>query len=358
MTLERIPHRLTIPARLAATMAVAGDLSARDLSYGLATLWLAAQDAAYPETGYTLVGDNGLRQAMARSRRDRRDVEVGRVARLSAAQVTAAGIAEPVAMPSLMVKRFGSGGVFVHTSGIRAQGDAQQQWFADPGLVEAMRVVDGEPVVELPRALLQQARCRMSVPLMLRLLAWIERQPNADWIVERHPGKLTLLVPWQDLVEQLGLAAKSEPKMTMRKLLGPAMAEINQHTPYALTISERRTVYRAQPKTASRAVREGRLQGILVDIEYPLAQDAIAYPGPRQPGTPWKPKPKSAKPPKPAVAPPAVIDNVATLKPARFGGMRSVKIDTNAPDRIHSNSTPPGVTRFGMRQAPSRETTE
>lgn len=304
MPVHQLPDRLAVPVAWARTFTVDGKLSARDLSYSIAVGWLAAQRDPSMDGQDIFLGDNGLRLALQRSRRDKADVENARVFRTSAAKAKADGIQQPAPIPSLTWLTTFSGATMVHRAGIVRDGDRQLQWQVPAPVVASMRVNADDASVELPWTLVQHSRNRLTVIVMLRLLAMLADN-GRDLVGSRY----STLVPFADLVASLGLPAKSEPKETMRRFLAPAMAEINAHTGFVFSIAEKRTRYRSGPH----AGKEGPLQGISIDLAYPAITTPLAYPAPRKPGHPWKPAPRDSKPAKPPVAPPAEIDNVTVL---------------------------------------------
>lgn len=309
MTVHLIPDRLSLPAEFAGTFTVDGSVTARDLSYSLTVGWLAAQRDPALDGEYLFLGDNGLRLALARSRRDKAKIEDDRVFRMTEAKAKAAGIDEATTIPSLTWQETFSGAIRVHRAGIVRNGDRQQQWSVPAAVAASMRVGADDAVVELPWSLVQHARNKVTVILMLRLLAMVSDDYMADRVVGHGDRKLSLLVPFADLVASLGLPAGSMPDRTMKRILGPAAEEINEHTDYIVRITEKRTRYLKGPH----AGKEGPLRGIAIDVAYPVITTPLAYPEPRQPGTAWKPKPKYSKPAKPPVAPPAIVDNVVIM---------------------------------------------
>lgn len=306
MAVHQLPDHLSVPAAWARSVVFDDTVTARDLSYSIAVGWLSAQRDAALDGQDLLVADNGLRMALGMSRRDKAAVEENRVFRTSAATMTAAGLQAPTPIPSLTWITTDSGGVRVHRRGMRVQGDGQLQWRVPAPVSAAMRVGDGDNAVEMPWSLLQAARNKMAMVVMLRLLAMVRDDFMADRVVETEPGKLKVLVPWPDLVASLGLPAKSEPKETMRRFLAPAIAEINEHTAYTVTIAEHRVRYRAGPRKG----QDGPLQGMMISVSYPVSEPPVAFPAPRVPYSPWKPAPLFHKPAKPQEPAPAFVDDI------------------------------------------------
>lgn len=308
MPVHLIPDRLAVPAAWAAAFTVDSNLTARDLSYSLAVGWLAAQRDPSFDGQDILLGDNGLRMALNRSRRDKAATEDARVFRTSAAKASVPSTEDPVAVPSLSWETTYSGGIRVHRGGMRTMGDQQLQWHVPAAVAAAMRVKDGEPSVELPWALVQNARNRMSVIVMLRILTVLadeQVKQQMEYQVPRY-RHASMRFQLDKLLAWFGLPTDSEVKEVMRKHLVPATAEILEHTGYRVTIEEHRTVYKRGP----RAGKEGPLRGMIVNIAYPVIKTPLAYPKPRLPGTAWKPEPKFHKPAKPQEPAPAIIHDI------------------------------------------------
>lgn len=315
MSLDRIVDHIAIPLTVARSLVVDGPHTARDIAYAMTAAYVAAGRQEADDGKPVSIPGNGLRYALGRSRRDRADIENGRVYRMSDATVRVDGIDGPAPLPSMRVHRFESGQPLVLRAGLVEHGDRQQQWHVDPALADAMRPGDGEPVVELPWTLVQGAKHKATLPIMLRLLAWIVdadpkwiRKRENRWKDDQHDGgHLVLQVPYAAILDSLGLTAKSKGAVVMARMLEPAAKEITKLTGYRVRFSEVRTIYRPD---ATGLAREGRLQAIKVEIDVPATITKPARPVARMPGAPWKPAPKFHRPAKPPEAPPAIIDNI------------------------------------------------
>lgn len=312
MSLDRIVDSIPIPVSVARTFVIEGDHTARDLSYGLVAGYLAGQRPEAQDGTPVIIGGNALRYALARTRRSRRVIENRRVFRMREAAIVADGLEEPATLPALGVMIQGSGNPLVMRSGIKIAGDAQQQWYVPAELAAAMR---GSETVDLPFTLVQHARHRSSVPVMMRLLAWLAGTDPAyvkarenRWQADMFDGEHVVIeVPTADLLASLG-ATGTKPAVVMARMLEPAAAEITKLTGYRVAFAEVRTTYRA---TASRPAREGRLMAIRIEIDVPLMITRPARPVARVPGKPWKPQPKWHKPPKPVEPAPAIVADIA-----------------------------------------------
>lgn len=309
MPVDQIPSRLTLPLSWASTVLVDGKTTARDLSYSMTVAWLSAQRPEAEDGKDIFVGDNGMRMALGMARRDKATTESLRVFRTVESKMTAAGIVKPAKMPSLGITPTDSGGIRVERSGMRIHGDAQLQWSVPAEVSASMRVRAGEPTIELPWTLMQEARTKVTVFLMLRLLSMAAGWQWGDNPASMKGDRLEALVALPAVLTALGLPARSEPKEVMRKHLVPAAAEIGAHTGYRVSITEQRTRYRRGPM----AGKEGPLQGLSITLDIPATQDPLAFPAARVPYAPWKPAPKFHRPAKPQEPAPAFIDNVATI---------------------------------------------
>lgn len=309
-----LPDRLTLPLNFARAARFVGDLSARDQSYALAVGWLAAQRNPRDDDQPILVANNGLRHALGRSRRDNIDVEEQRLERLDAGEIeTPHG---RIGLPNLRYR-----------GGLPVDGDTQQTWHLDSRLPFSMRVgIFTEEVVELPTSLLQHARHKETLTVMLRLLAWIEGHHDKKWLVEREDRFRVFRIAPEDLVLELGLMGRTFPSHLIERILEPAASEISEHTGYEMGVHAIRTAYR------SRNGRTGKVKFVEIRVAIPELEKIRQIPA-RQKGKTWQTKPIPRK-----------SDRARKSHPCRFPrdehviACEPVKSDVNAGSGVRKKS--------------------
>jgi hypothetical protein len=274
-----IPDRLTISLPTAATVVFDPELSARDVAHAVLVAWLAGQQGA--ADGITL-GRNQLKLALGFSRSGSIAYEEDRAFRLSAGWVRT-GDGEFHA-PALPTSHLMDGRMTVHRGGMRVGGDSQQRWRVDPGLARAFGPADDGDAVELPMALLQSARSRWTVPIMLRALCWIGGWIDPRFIATRTDRRLLVRLPIEEAIDRLDLDEDVELALVMRDMLEPAAADISRCTSYGMRVRLVRSSYRARPDQPR---RQGKPAAIEFDIGVP-EMASITYLPTRVPGKTWE----------------------------------------------------------------------
>jgi hypothetical protein len=217
------PDRIQIPVVTAAGLNFEGDLTARDQSILLLVGWYAALNGT-DENGMIDVPDLEMRQALGGLKTRRSDRDDQYHARLGNAAIRtderlpdlADGVPAPVVTPGMR----------------RVTVRGAHRWQVDEALVEGFRLREGEPVVEIPMNLLAQARCRFTLPLLLRALAWQAGDVERHWIHRRRTKAVEYKLSLSDVQDLMGVdyaAAALE-----RTVLAPAILEIDRFTDLAI----------------------------------------------------------------------------------------------------------------------------
>lgn len=207
---------LEIPLITAATLTFDGTLTARDQSLLLAASWLAGRDGVHD--GTIRIHDLKLRQALGNVRRLDESREFARYDRLERATLRTDervedlmdGADAPVVTKGM--RRRTIGGAF--------------EWTIDPAIERAFKIEDGDEVVGVPLQVLIQSRCRYTLPLLLRVMAWGAGEYPRKWLRRQTPRSLVLRIPVDALKTELGIPKDTKSSDILRYVLDPAQTEI------------------------------------------------------------------------------------------------------------------------------------
>jgi hypothetical protein len=139
----------------------------------------------------------------------------------------------------------------------------------DERIRTAFRIEPGDTVLELPTAILARAKSRYTLTMVLRVLAWGSGYHPSKRLRWQKPGHRVLRIPLAELRVDLGIEADVKPNDVMRKIVGPAIAEIHQLTDLGVDVA----VWHGPSLTRG---KQGRLMGI--DIVVPECGRAIPMP--------------------------------------------------------------------------------
>lgn len=201
------------------------DLTARDRALVLMVCAISAEPDAVVEGDQVYVPDLPLRQLLG-MRTERGSWEDARLDRFARSTIIA-----DETIPDL------EGGVPVPkmTRGYRRRPvKGHYAWDVDEGIRRAFRIEPGDTVVELPTAILARARSRYTLTVALRVLAWGSGYHPTKWLRWQKPDHRVLRIPLADLRADLAIADDVKPNDIMRKVIGPAVAEIQQLTNIAV----------------------------------------------------------------------------------------------------------------------------
>jgi hypothetical protein len=231
-----LPAVLDVPRDVAKTVLLEGDhVTARDLSYVLATLYLAARSEP-TEPGHWRIPDNRLRGALGRTSRDTVDVEDARFRRLRDAVLHIDSTAYPA--PTSM---------FRGDTPVRANLDDELSWLIDPDLVDRFRPTAG--MVGVPRALLANARGMSSLLLGLRVLAFADG---------RRTFRATIAL--DDLRKMLGVDGVA-PSILIGRYLAPAASDLMKSCGISVDFVARKASTMASPS--------GRIRDVVLQVGIP-----------------------------------------------------------------------------------------
>lgn len=217
------PAHIEVPVVTAAGLSFDGDVTARDQSILLLVGWYAALHGT-DDDGFVDVPDLEMRQALGGLKTLKADRVDGYYARLGQASIRtderlpdmADGVPAPV-VPSGMRR-------------VTIRGS--HRWQVDRAIVESFKLREGEPVVRIPMAVLAGARCRYTLPLLLRALAWQAGDVERHWILRRRTKAVEYKLSLADMQDLMGVdysAAALE-----RHVLAPAVLEIDHFTDVAM----------------------------------------------------------------------------------------------------------------------------
>lgn len=320
MTVELVPDRLAVPYRVAMSLEFRGpDLTARDISYAFLVAWLAGQQGI--KDSRIKLADNGLRMALARSRRDGMAKEEDRFLRLHDTVMVADG--RTIKAPTLgwLDERSRS----IHRGGLVREGDMQLDWEVDL-LTDAMfrAPPDEARMVEVDTHLIRHARAKWSLHVMLRLAGWVAGGARPEWVRVDEPGFKVIRIPVQDALERLDLGKPMSPGHVVSKVLAPALEEINALTDWHCSVEVINTTYRAGP---GRPAREGKPLAMEFRLAFPIPelQEPVRYPPKRKPGQPWKRAVQTPGSRPRKVEPVIPVDTTVVPLKRGFGNMRTVE---------------------------------
>ncbi|HEY8578195.1 MAG TPA: hypothetical protein VIL88_17855 [Devosia sp.] len=260
-----LPEYLAVPLPAAATFHVVGDyLSARDVSFAVAALWLAANTSCRQESSPAhafRIPDNGLRSALGQIRRDGIDAEDARQARLAKSTFRTTGhevYPAPVAP-------------------LRHNLDDKRTWHIHDDLVETWRVEPGQPVVYLPLVLLQKAKSRFSVEAYLHAMsAALGTVPFMVSVTARAEDRVTLKLNEDALKRLVG----APDRMTLHRVRTEVLPELDKDLPaWGEVVIEPAIRTTATPKHP-----RGRFLGASVTVVHPPLAELAAL---AEPSTRW-----------------------------------------------------------------------
>jgi hypothetical protein len=204
-------------------LAFSPNLTARDQSLLLLVAWYAAGHGLDGH-GMVDVPDLDMRRALGGLKTLSADREDGYYARLETGAMRTderlPDLADGVPVPSV-------------TAGMRRVTIAgAKRWSVDTAIVEGFKLRIGEPVVQVPLALLARSRCRFTLPLFLRAAAWMSGDYEPHWLLRRRRKATEFKLSLDDLREVL--ATDGKPADIERKALAPAVLEIDHLTDMAI----------------------------------------------------------------------------------------------------------------------------
>lgn len=293
-----LPEYLAIPTRVAAIFHSIGDnLSARDLAYSIAAVWLAANtDCKNEDGGMWRIPDNGLRHTMGLTRRESIDVDDGRMARLKAA--TFNWWAAPY-------------------SPWRHNLDDKRSWIIQEDLVEWWKIIPGETVIYLPLVLLRKAKSRFSIETFMHAAAVVmgDDMPDDHEVVKRSEDRTVVSVTEYGLRVMFG----AHKQHTIHRVRSELVAEVDKDLPAWSDFA----VEPAVRMSSSPKFPKGRFMSAKITILHPpvaeleaRATDSATWLAPVRTSVPgWEkkpPRPRSHRAPARRL-PPAPIESVAVL---------------------------------------------
>jgi hypothetical protein len=287
--------------------------SARDISYMLAALYLAARTNPCDwskEGDHFLLPDNRMRSALGQTRRDTIAVEEARWERLRESRISIK--IDRWTAPTLQTHdRYGE--LIV----IRDSLDDQVTWCIDPAMIEAFKPRNAADVVSVPRSLLAKARNRPALEMALRLLAFHAAGPKFHGTEKWAPEFFKLRLPLDMFRVHFSVPHAMSASDMMTRFVEPACQDIWDACGMSVEITARRSVMRGQP--------HGRIRDFLIYAQLPqesplekrLREELEA-----ERAKAWRPKQKPRRIPPPL---PQVTPNVVALagyrKPETFGAI-------------------------------------
>jgi hypothetical protein len=215
-----LPDHLFIADTVAASLVFDPALTARDRAIMLAVSWYAGQHPPADGEEEVMVPELGFRRALGDMRRPDAGKEFARYARLEHATLrgdeTVPDLNEGVLVPTVAAKDR------------RRTQKGNRPWLLEPGIVRTFTPEPGDVTVGVPLVILQRARSRYTLQLLLHLLAWGSGNHPAGWLRRRTFGHRVLRVPLKAILADLGIDPKKKPADVIRNDLLPAIDEIRQ----------------------------------------------------------------------------------------------------------------------------------
>lgn len=214
-----LPDVLDIPTALAASLRFDHGLNARDRSLLFSIAWYAARNDV-DDDGDLDVPDLPLRRDLGDLRRQDTAREEARYDRLAAYRVrsdeTLPDLSDGVVAPITP-----EGERRVYRSG-------KKRWRIDSRLRSNFAIEQGEPIVGVPLRVLAHARCRYTLPVLLRLLYWGSGGFEPKWLRRDRDDHIVLRISVSILADEFGRFSKLPPSEFLRRDLKPALDEVQQ----------------------------------------------------------------------------------------------------------------------------------
>jgi hypothetical protein len=226
-----LPDNVPVPASTAASFTLlAGEPSARDLSFAIGVMYLSAKHGT---TGGRIdISENWMRAEVGQGRRQGIERDEDRYQRLASTHVlTPEGAAR---MPTMY--RYEDGRYRTLGQGI--------DWIVDPMLQRAWTPVPLDKVAHFPLRLLRNARSRWSIVLGMKLIAWWEGIIEQRFEHSRRDDHLVLRFSIPELMREIAIAGNAKPAHLVTDVLKPAAEEISAYSDFEVAVEPVRVQYR------------------------------------------------------------------------------------------------------------------
>jgi hypothetical protein len=233
MTPPTLPEVIEMPIETAAAIRFDPLLTARDRSLQIVVGWWAGQRRP-PEGEYSVMVPDSIRRTITDHRRIPRARRVAMWERFDNSVVSSDetmldlmdGVPGPTTQPRHRAVKFDRSG---------PEG-GKREWLVEREVVEAYLVHVGDEVVEVPTLVLERARCRYTLPLLLRVLAWGSGRHATSWRRWEKEDHYVLRIKLDEFRDELGTDPSKPAAEILRKELEPAIAELQLLTDFAVDI--------------------------------------------------------------------------------------------------------------------------
>lgn len=221
-----LPETLDIPDSIAASLRFDHGLNARDRALLFVVSWWSARHEI-DDDGDLDIPDLYLRRNLGDMRRSDAEREQARYDRFAAFALRSDVV--PDLMDGVPAPTTPSGERRVYRKGAK-------RWRIDHRLRTAFAIEKGEEVVGVPLRVLAHARCRYTLPTLLRFLSWGSGGFDRRWLRRDRKDHIVLRIPIDALRTEIGSVGKLAPANFLRKDLAPAIREIAELTDMAVDI--------------------------------------------------------------------------------------------------------------------------
>ena len=300
-----LPDTLEIADTLAATLRFDATLTARDRSLLFAVSWYAARSPGVEGGDRCYVPDLPLRRDLGDMRRPDAIREQSRYDRLEDATMRT-----DETLPDLMDGAF----VPIVPAGSRRVIIADGMvWETDERIRRTFQTAPGDAAVGVPLSILAKSRCRYTLPLVLRLLAWGSGYHPSKWRRRSNAAGVVLRIPVSTLQDELGVGGLAPSELLRRELL-PAIEEIRAFSDLVVDIEpvHAPSLRRPQGRVMAFDILVGPVEKRVIPMPAPVYEtpgDVVPF-SPRTFGA-FRPRsitPPGAAPPSALVKPPSDYD--------------------------------------------------